>query len=85
MRAIGDLFHRRVSLRTDELSISINMFLDQMGSVLNETPQKVGKFRLTEISISAEITTEGKVVLCGVGGEVGISGGLEFTFKRELG
>lgn len=83
VRGIGDQLYRHVPLQAEELAVNINLFLGKMGSVLEETPEKVGKFRLTEVSVSAEISGEGKVVLCGVGGQVGISGGLKFVFKRE--
>lgn len=79
----ADYLYRRIPLQVDELAVNVNLFLDNMQSVLEETPEKVGKFQLTEVSVSAEITGEGKVVLCGVGGEIGVSGGLEFVFKRE--
>jgi hypothetical protein len=83
VRGIGDQLYRHVPLQAEELAVNINLFLGKLGSVLEETPEKVGDFQLTEISVSAEITGEGKVVLCGVGGEVGISGGLKFVFKRK--
>jgi hypothetical protein len=81
-RSFGKILYRRESVQIQDLTGNISNFLDQMTLILNTTPDSVGKFRLEEISISAEITTEGKVVLCGVGGEIGISGGLEFVFKR---
>ena len=82
-RGLGDILYQRNALQSHVLANNINVFLVQMGTVLDEVPESVGGFRLTEISVSAEITAEGKVVLCGVGGNIGISGGLEFVFKRS--
>ena len=84
LRAVGDKFYRRISISAQDLSGNVNIFLGEMEKVLKETPEKMGKFHLTEISVSAEITADGQIVLCGVGGEIGISGGLQFTFKREV-
>lgn len=83
MRGPETLLVRRISLDSKVLEKNVSLFLLNMENVLEETPEDVGGFQLAEISVKAEITADGKVVLCGVGGEVGISGGIEFTFKRK--
>ncbi|MBN2138145.1 MAG: hypothetical protein JW720_10075 [Sedimentisphaerales bacterium] len=85
VRGPSEPVHRYVQMNAEELSSSINIFVGELGKVLENTPKKAGKFLLTEISCSAELTVEGKVVLCGIGGQVGLSGGLSFVFKREEG
>jgi len=83
VRGLTDRLFRRVPIQAEELAVNVNVFLDTMGGILEKTPEEVGKFQLTEFAISAEITGQGKVVLCGVGGEAAISGGLKFVFKRK--
>ncbi len=83
-RDIGDNLYRRVPIQAEELALNINLFLGQMSGVLSKTPEEVGDFHLSEVTVSAEITGKGQVVLCGIGGEVGLSGGLQFVFKRGV-
>ena len=85
VRGVGDRpSWRRIPIQTEELAVNVNLFLNNIESVLEKTPDKIGKFRLDEISVSAEITGEGKVVLCGIGGEIGVTGGVQFVFKRGV-
>jgi hypothetical protein len=81
-RSQSGAFTKKLNIRAEELAVNVNLFLDQMGSVVAKTPEAVGNFRLAEIEITAEITGKGQVVLWGIGGEAGASGGIKFVFKR---
>lgn|SRR5574341_426500 len=72
-------------LKLDELSANVNLFLEQMGSVLDKTPEKVGTFQFVEFEVHADISTKGTLSLLGTGGEAGATGGLKFVFRRALG
>ncbi|HEX9926388.1 MAG TPA: hypothetical protein VGD99_27275 [Anaerolineae bacterium] len=70
-------------LKIDVLTENVNLFLTQMETVLEKTPQDIGKFKFTEFTVSAEISAQGGLVLMGTGVEVGASGGLTFKFQRS--
>jgi len=82
MRSVGGVLTKKLEIDVDQLAVNINIFLNQIGRVMAETPNTVGKFHLAEVEISAEITGKGQVVLWGVGGEVGAGGGIKFVFKK---
>ncbi len=69
-------------LRVEELVLNVNLFIEQMGSILEKTPEKVGKFHFDEFEVSAEITGKGSLAILGTGGEIGATGGLKFVFRR---
>jgi len=68
---------------TEEFSVNINLFLEQMGGLLEKTPEKLGKFHFDEFEVYAEITGKGTLAILGSGGEVGATGGLRFVFRRS--
>ena len=70
-------------LRVDELSVNVNLFIEQMGSILEKTPEKLGKFQFEEFEVYAEITGKGTLAILGTGAEVGATGGLRFVFRRS--
>lgn len=70
-------------LKIEELSINVNLFLEQMNDVLTKTPEKLGKFQLVEFEVHAEVTAKGTLALLGTGGEAGATGGLKFVFRRQ--
>jgi hypothetical protein len=72
-------------LRAEDLSVNINLFLSQMGDVLNRTPAQLGMFQFVEFEIHAEITGKGTLAILGTGGEIGASGGVKFVFRRRDG
>ena len=82
----GDLVATRGSgpkqLKIEDLSINVNMFLNQMGSILEKAPDKVGKFQFNEFEVHAEITAQGTIAVLGSGMQAGASGGLRFVFRR---
>lgn len=69
-------------LEVDVLAENVNIFLGQVEGMLSKAPDKVGKFELTEITITAEVSTTGALMLLGTGGEVSATGGLTFKFVR---
>jgi hypothetical protein len=69
-------------LDVDQLAVNINLFVEQMGSVLKNTPEKLGKFQFAEFEVHADITAEGQLALLGTGGKLGVMGGLKFMFRR---
>ncbi|HZS76481.1 MAG TPA: hypothetical protein VFA41_07690 [Ktedonobacteraceae bacterium] len=70
-------------VKVEELTMNINLFVEQLGSMLATTPEMVGKFRFEEFEVYAEITGKGTVAILGTGGEVGATGGLRFVFRRS--
>jgi len=69
-------------LRIEELAVNVNVFIQQMGKVLESAPEKLGKFGFDEFEIHAEITADGTLALLGSGLHAGASGGLRFVFRR---
>jgi hypothetical protein len=69
-------------LKVEDLSVNINLFIEQLGSILEKTPEKLGKFHFDELEIHADITAKGTIAVLGTGGEVGATGGLKFVFHR---
>ncbi len=75
----GDQFQE---LDVDQFAVNVNVFLAQMGTVLQKAPEKMGKFQFVEFEVSAEISAEGQVILMGAGGKVGATGGIKFVFRK---
>jgi hypothetical protein len=73
---------RQRELKVEELSVNVNLFIEQIGSVLEKTPETLGKFTMTEFEIHAEVTAKGTLAILGTGGEAGASGGIKFVFRR---
>ena len=71
------------ALKVEELTVNVNLFIEQIGSILKNTPEKLGKFHFEELEVHAEITGKGTIALFGTGGELGAAGGLKFTFRRS--
>ena len=72
-------------LKVDVLAENVNLFMSQIESILEKTPEDVGegKFRFTEFTVSAEISAKGALVLMGTGVEATGKGGLTFKFERK--
>jgi len=81
-RSPGDRFVVEAELQVEQLSSNINLFLGQLDSVLKDTPERVGKFQLTEFELYAEVSTDGTLKVLGTGIGVGATGGLKFKFCR---
>jgi len=77
---------RRISatkLDVDVLAENVNVFLADVEKMLAKAPEDVGKFKLTEFTVSAEVSAKASLVLLGTGVEAGGSGGLTFKFERK--
>jgi len=88
VRTVDTTTVRKAGIRPRELEVevlaeNVNIFLVQMEQILKKTPEDVGKFRLTEFTVSAEISGKGELALMGTGVEVGAQGGLTFKFERK--
>ena len=73
---------QRKPLKVDWLAENVRLFIWQMGMMLEQTPEMVGKFRFEELEVHAEISGSGTLMLFGTGGEVSAAGGLRFVFRR---
>ncbi|MBV9231009.1 MAG: hypothetical protein JOZ18_16995 [Chloroflexi bacterium] len=71
-------------LKVEELSVNVNLFIEQMGSILEKTPEKLGKFHFDEFEVHADITAQGTIVVLGTGVQAGATGGLKFVFRRSV-
>jgi hypothetical protein len=69
-------------LKVDVLTENIQLFIWQMGNILEKTPEKLGGFNFEELEVHAEVNGKGSVMLFGTGGEIGATGGLRFVFRR---
>ncbi|MEM8637396.1 MAG: hypothetical protein AAGG51_01065 [Cyanobacteria bacterium P01_G01_bin.54] len=82
-----DTVSRRVpglkELKIEALAENVNIFLTNIESVIDKAPEDVGGFQLKEVSVSAEVSADGKLVLMGTGVQTGVSGSLTFTFERK--
>lgn len=70
-------------IKVEVLAENVNLFLNQVESILEKAPDKVGEFQFTEFSVSAEVSANGKLVLLGSGVETGVQGSLTFKFERK--
>ena len=69
-------------LKVEELAVNVNLFVQQVGKVLESTPESLGKFHFEEFEIHAEINADGTIAILGSGVHAGMSGGLRFLFRR---
>ncbi len=69
-------------LKVDVLAENVNLFLTQLGGVLDQAPETVNKFQFAEFEVYAEVSGEGQLVLLGTGVKAGASGGIKFVFKK---
>lgn len=70
------------TLKVEELAVNVNLFVQQMGKVLENTPEMLGKFHFDEFEIHAEVSADGKIAILGTGVQAGVGGGLRFLFRR---
>lgn len=70
-------------LKVEELTTNVNIFIQQLGKVLESTPDTLGKFHFDEFEIHADISADGTLAILGSGVHAGASGGLKFVFRRS--
>ena len=68
---------------TDRLKQGMTEFLGQLEDILSEGHAQVGEFEIAEITVSAQISADGKICLLGSGVDLGVQGGLRFVLKRR--
>ena len=83
LAAIGTRGGGSQSLKVEELALNVNLFVQQMGKVLESTPESLGKFHFDEFEIHAEINADGTIAVLGSGVHAGVGGGLRFLFRRS--
>lgn len=66
-----------------EVTQNIRIFIQQIDSMLSNTPSEIGGFQFDEFEVFAEITAKGTLAILGTGGEAGASGGVKFVFRRK--
>ncbi len=69
-------------IMVDVLGENINIFLSQMNGVLENTPSTVSTFQFVEFEITAEVNAKGQIVIMGTGGELGLTSGIKFVFRK---
>lgn len=74
---------RLASIKIEALAENVREFLEKIEKIMAETPDEMGKFQLTEFTVSAEISATGSLSVLGTGVETTGSGGLEFKFERK--
>ena len=72
-------------LPVEQLSTNVNIFIGQLGHIVDNVPPTLRSYELEEISFTAEVTGKGELSLLGSGVSVEAKGGLTFTFKRSHG
>jgi hypothetical protein len=70
-------------LKVEELTTNVNIFIQQLGKVLESTPDTLGKFHFEEFEIHADISADGTLAILGSGVHAGASSGLKFVFRRS--
>ncbi len=70
-------------LQVEKLAVNVNLFVQQMGKVLESTPEKLGRFHFDEFEIHAEVSADGTIAVLGSGVHAGVGGGLRFVFRRS--
>lgn len=81
-RNVNERVTEETKLNVNQLTTNVNIFLGQIDSLLNETPEKVGNFRFDELELYAEVSSNGELKMLGTGVGVGGMGGLKFVFRR---
>ncbi len=75
---------RRERIDKKKLAAQMATFARAVSEVVSDTADAVNSFPLAEVKLTAELTTEGKVVLIGAEGSITGRGAIEFTFRRKV-
>jgi hypothetical protein len=71
------------AINLDLLSENVKVFLSQIEKLLDKAPNETAGFKLTEFSVTAEISAKGSLTILGSGVETSGTGGLTFKFERK--
>jgi hypothetical protein len=77
------LYVKKVSLPADDLAANVRAFVGNIQGILENPPEDSGTFRVTSITVAAEISATGKLNILGTGGEITGKGGITFVFMRK--
>ena len=69
-------------INVQALGDNVNIFLTQISTILEKSPQDVGIFKLTKFTVSAEVSATGQLIVLGSGGSASAKGALTFEFER---
>jgi hypothetical protein len=83
LRTQSDEVAIRNTISTSQLRSSMIEFVNAIAKVVEGTPEILGRYGLTEIVLSAEISASGRISIVGSGVELGTTGGLQLTFTRR--
>ncbi|HBB55316.1 MAG TPA: hypothetical protein DCZ49_03930 [Hyphomonadaceae bacterium] len=83
-RALNEKARRRQSVDKKNLASQMATFVKAVSEVIGETADAAAGYCLEEVKLTAELTTEGKVILIGAEGSVTGRGAIEFTFRRKV-
>ncbi|MGD8372617.1 MAG: hypothetical protein PVF76_16460 [Syntrophobacterales bacterium] len=83
-RGLGDRLTQGVisAISVSELKKNVESFFAQLKEILDTGVERIGRFEVDQVEISAQITGEGKVCLMGSGVQLGAEGGIKFVLKR---
>ena len=70
-------------IKVEVLAENVQIFMGQMDSMMKKTPENVGGFKLSEFTVTVEVSAKGQLSLLGTGGELAGGGGLTFKFERK--
>lgn len=79
---IENLMYGAEAVPADKLKQRLENFLSVMRDVIMGMPYEFGDFQLDSVTLTAEVSANGKVSLLGTGGELAGKGGLTFNIKR---
>jgi hypothetical protein len=83
LRTQSDEVFIRNTISTSQLRSSATEFVKAIAKVVDGIPETFGRYSLTEIALSAEISASGRISIVGSGVELSTAGGLQLTFTRR--
>ncbi len=82
-RSILNITRKFISVSTlvalDTLKQNMKGFLENLGTIISTSPQKMGQLSLDEIEISAQIDAKGNIGFV----EAGIQSGIKFILRKK--
>jgi hypothetical protein len=69
----------------NELEKNMSQFLNNLNTIISNSPKEVGGLALDEIEIHANIDSKGNISLLGIlGAELVVQGGIKFVLRRKM-
>jgi hypothetical protein len=79
----AEVRYERAPIPASVLQEKMSAFIASMRNVIGSIPATLGKYDVDSIALKLEISAKGKVSLLGSGGELGGTGGITLTLKRQ--